>query len=222
MADFEASKIVKEYKTATGALRILDGVSLELNRGENIAVLGESGSGKSTFLHIVGTLDAPTSGTVTLAGESPLAYSGQQLAAFRNQKIGFIFQQHHLLPQLTALENVLVPVLATGQTSDESIARAKKLLDDVGLGDRLEHKPGLLSGGERQRVAVARALIQDPVLLLADEPTGSLDESNAESIGDLLMKVHADTILICVTHSRKLASTFQRQIHLQNGQFQQL
>ena len=219
MADFEATEIVKEYSTSSGALRILDGVSLEMNRGDNVAVLGESGSGKSTFLHIIGTLDSPTSGSVTLAGEQPLNYTGQQLANFRNQKIGFIFQQHHLLPQLTAIENVLVPVLAAGTTDDASVTRAQSLLTEVGLGDRMDHKPGLLSGGERQRVAVARALIQDPVLLLADEPTGSLDESNAESIGKLLMKVHADTILICVTHSRKLAETFQRQIHLQNGKF---
>ncbi len=219
MADFVASDIVKEFETPGEPLRILDGVSLELSRGENIAVVGESGSGKSTFLNIVGTLDSPTSGTVSLSGESPHEYRGAQLAHFRNQKIGFIFQQHHLLPQLTALENVLVPVIANGNADAQSVARAKQLLETVGLTDRQNHKPGVLSGGERQRVAVARALIQDPVLLLADEPTGSLDESNADAIGELLIEVQSDTILICVTHSHKLAAAFDRQAILENGNF---
>lgn len=219
MADFAAAEIVKEFATPAEPLRILSGVSLELDRGQNVAVVGESGSGKSTFLHIVGTLDQPTSGTVTLAGEQPLLYAGRQLAQFRNQQIGFIFQQHHLLPQLTALENVLVPAIATGRADQETVARAEHLLEKVGLADRQTHQPGVLSGGERQRVAVARALIQSPTLLLADEPTGSLDQANAESIGELLVEVQADTILICVTHSERLAESFQRRVRLERGQF---
>ena len=219
MADFVASDIVKEFDTPDGPLRILDGVSIELNRGDNLAVVGESGSGKSTFLHIVGTLDVPTSGTVELLGEHPLEYQGKSLADFRNHKIGFVFQQHHLLPQLAALENVLVPVIPDRRTDAESVDRARKLLDQVGLSQRMNHRPGLLSGGERQRVAVARALIQKPTLLLADEPTGSLDEANTDAIGKLLIEVQTDTILICVTHSEKLAAAFGRQVKLENGKF---
>lgn len=221
MADFLASDIVKEFTTPDGPLRILDGVTVELNRGDNLAVVGESGSGKSTFLHIVGTLDSPTSGSVELLGEKPHTYQGKSLAEFRNQKIGFVFQQHHLLPQLSALENVLVPVVADRRADAEAVERAEHLLDQVGLSQRMNHRPGLLSGGERQRVAVARALIQNPILLLADEPTGSLDEANTDAIGRLLIEVQADTILICVTHSEKLAAAFDQQVKLENGKFTQ-
>ena len=219
MADFSATDIVKEFETPTGPLRILDGISLEMNGGENVAVVGESGSGKSTFLHIVGTLDQPTSGHVQLHADEPLKLSGKALAEFRNDHIGFIFQQHHLLPQLSAVENVLLPVVAKGPADKESIERAQHLLEQVGLADRMEHRPGVLSGGERQRVAVARALIRSPDLLLADEPTGSLDQGNAESIGELLLTVGAETILICVTHSDRLAAKFGHQVRLENGKF---
>ena len=221
MADFTASNIVKEFETPTAPLRILDGVSVELNKGDNLAVVGPSGSGKSTFLHIAGTLDTPTSGSVELLGQDPFTYAEPELARFRNDQIGFVFQQHHLLPQLTALENVLVPVVANGSPSKETVDRAKELLGEVGLKDRMTHRPGELSGGERQRVAVARALIREPVLLLADEPTGSLDQANAETIGQILLKLQAkrSTMLICVTHSDRLASEFQKTVRLNNGKF---
>lgn len=221
MADFAAKEIVKEFKTPSQDLRILDGVSLELNRGDNVAIVGESGSGKSTFLHIVGTLDEATSGTVELLDQNVSGLKENQLAAHRNKNVGFIFQQHHLLPQLSALDNVLIPTLATGKPDGEKIERARSLLESVGLADRMTHKPGLLSGGEQQRVAVARALICEPVLLLADEPTGSLDAANAEALGALLLKVQQDSnaMLICVTHSEKLASVFARTLRLESGKF---
>lgn len=223
MADFEAKNIVREFRTPAGesALRILNDVSLDLNRGENVSIVGESGSGKSTFLQIIGSLDQATSGSVKLFDKEVSNLSEDELAAHRNRNIGFIFQQHHLLPQLSALDNVLVPTLATGKPSDIVIERARSLLDSVGLADRARHKPGLLSGGEQQRVAVARALICEPVILLADEPTGSLDSSNADMLGDLLLSVQqtSDAMLVCVTHSDKLASKFSRTVRLENGRF---
>ena len=147
MADFSASEIVKQFETSAGALRILDGVTVELDRGQNLAVVGPSGSGKSTFLQIVGSLDTPTSGTVDLLGTNPHELKGKQLAQFRNENVGFVFQQHHLLPQLTALENVLVPVLANGAVDSRATDAGRELLDQVGLGDRVDHRPGQLSGG---------------------------------------------------------------------------
>jgi len=219
MPDFVASAVTKEFETPTGSLRILDGISAELERGQNMAVIGDSGSGKSTFLHIAGTLDSPSSGNVCLIGNDLTELDENQLAHFRNENIGFIFQEHHLLPQLTALENVLLPIVATGATDSDSIKRAKDLLDSVGLSDRLGHRPAALSGGERQRVAVARALIREPILLLADEPTGSLDQANAEKTGQLLLDLQNqhNMILICVTHSSKLASVFQNKSRLVDG-----
>lgn len=219
MPDFVASAVTKEFETPTGSLRILDGISTELERGQNMAVIGDSGSGKSTFLHIAGTLDSPSSGNVCLIGNDLTELDENQLAHFRNENIGFIFQEHHLLPQLTALENVLLPIVATGATDSDSIERAKDLLDSVGLSDRLDHRPAALSGGERQRVAVARALIREPILLLADEPTGSLDQANAEKTGQLLLDLQNqhNMILICVTHSSKLASVFQNKSRLVDG-----
>jgi lipoprotein-releasing system ATP-binding protein len=221
MPDFVARDLVKEFETPTHPLRILDGVSVELDRGQNLAVVGDSGCGKSTFLHIAGTLDSPTSGSIDLLGTDPDQLTETQLAAFRNENIGFVFQEHHLLPQLTALENVLIPVVASGGTDQQSIDRAHMLLETVGLADRMTHRPATLSGGERQRVAVARALIRQPALLLADEPTGSLDQVNAEKIGQMLLELQLqnDTILICVTHSTNLAGLFQKQVRLENGRF---
>ena len=221
MVDFVATELVKDFETPGQPLRILDGVSSELNRGENLAVIGPSGSGKSTFLHIAGTLDSPTSGTVKLNGNDLGQLAEQDLAIFRNQNIGFIFQEHHLLPQLSALENVLIPILANGETDSQSVEQAKSLLEKVGLADRMMHRPGSLSGGERQRVAVARAMIRSPVLLLADEPTGSLDQANAQKVGQLLLDLQQEhnSILICVTHSEKLAGLFQKQVRLENGKF---
>lgn len=221
MPDFVASDLVKEFETPSEPLRILDGVSVELERGESLAVVGPSGSGKSTFLHIAGTLDSPTSGSIELCGTALDSLAEKNLANFRNDHIGFVFQEHHLLPQLTALENVLIPVVATGSTDDESVERAKSLLDSVGLGDRMTHRPAALSGGERQRVAVARAMVREPILILADEPTGSLDQANAEKIGELLLSLQKqnNSILISVTHSEKLANLFGKKVRLENGKF---
>ena len=222
MADFVAEKIVKEFEAADGKLRILDEIDLQLSRGDNVAILGPSGSGKSTFLHIAGTLDDATSGQITVCGENPSGLNESKLAQFRNRNIGFVFQEHHLMPQLSAIENVLVPTVASGGTGNAR-QRAKDLLDAVGLADRMDHRPGQLSGGERQRVAVARALICEPVLLLADEPTGSLDSKNSAAIGELLLRLQAEnnTMLICVTHSNELARLFSRRVELCDGRFVQ-
>lgn len=222
MPDFIAKDVVKEYETPTGPLRILDGVNVELDRGQNLAVIGPSGSGKSTFMHIAGSLDTPTHGDVHLDGQNPVELKPDELAHFRNENIGFVFQQHHLLPQLSALENVLVPVLANGSVDAESTDIARQLLEQVGLGERADHRPGQLSGGERQRVAVARSLIRKPALMLADEPTGSLDQQNAHVIGELLLRMQEshNTILICVTHSNVLAGLFQSKVTLNNGKFE--
>ncbi len=219
MADLVVAELTKSFPAAQGQLQILTGIDFELSRRENLVILGPSGSGKSTLLHIIGTLDQPTSGTVQLEGIDPFSLPAAELAKFRNRRIGFIFQEHHLLPQLSALENVVMPVLAERQVQTADIVRARELLERVGLGHRESHRPGQLSGGERQRVAVARALICQPALLLADEPTGSLDQLNAESIGDLLLDVqeHTGTMLICVTHSEPLAGRFQRQLRLNRG-----
>ena len=221
MSDFEAKHVVKEFESAAGAIRILDDINVVLDRGQNLAVVGPSGSGKSTFLHIAGTLDQPTSGSVKLQGQDPAGLNESELAKFRNHKIGFVFQEHHLLPQLTALQNVLIPVVANGPASADSVNRAEFLLESVGLEKRKQHRPAMLSGGERQRVAVARALICDPVLLLADEPTGSLDRKNADAIGQLLLELQSDNdaILICVTHSEKLAGLFSQRVQVENGKF---
>lgn len=221
MADFIATDIVKEFETTAEPLRILDGVSMTLDRGQNVAVVGPSGSGKSTFLNIAGSLDQPTSGTIELLGENPVGMTPNELAHFRNHRIGFVFQQHHLLPQLSALENVLIPVLATKTVDSESENRGKELLKQVGLDGRASHRPAQMSGGEQQRVAVARALIQSPTLLLADEPTGSLDQRNAEVIGELLLKMQDEhnAILICVTHSGHLADKFQQRVVINDGKF---
>lgn len=221
MSDFKANEIVKEFSTPSEPLRILDGVSVELDRGENLAVIGPSGSGKSTFLHIAGTLDRPTTGTASLLGQDLNQIPDKQLAAFRNQNIGFVFQEHYLLPQLSALENILVPIVAQGKTDKDSVDRANELLNRVGLAERAQHLPAQLSGGEKQRVAVARALIRNPVLVLADEPTGNLDSVNADRIGEILLDVpvQENAILICVTHSDRLAKQFQKQVRLEDGKF---
>lgn len=222
--DFLAEAIVKHYPTPTEPLEILRGVDVGLNRGENLAVVGPSGCGKSTFLQIAGTLDEPTSGSVELLGQRLDQLKTSALASFRNKNIGFIFQDHHLLPQLTAIENVLIPVVAHATATRESSERAKMLLAKVGLSERINHRPAELSGGERQRVAVARALINQPVLILADEPTGSLDPASAEGIGQLLLDLQSEqnAILICVTHSMDLAAKFQKQVRLEFGKFVEL
>jgi lipoprotein-releasing system ATP-binding protein len=210
----------KEYPTRSGPLPVLGGVSLAQDRGEAAAVTGPSGSGKSTLLHILGTLDRPTQGTVQLDGTDPFALSDTNLAVFRNKRIGFVFQDHHLLPQCSVLENVLVPTLVDRDTKPaDAEAFARELLDRVGLAGRLDHRPAELSGGERQRVAVARALVQKPALVLADEPTGNLDRKNAHAIGELLLELHRQqqTILVVVTHSGDLAKLFPARYEMADG-----
>ncbi len=210
----------KDYPTRSGPLPVLDGVSLTLEHSTAAAVTGPSGSGKSTLLHILGTLDTPTAGSVKLDGTDPFAFGPKTLAAFRNKRIGFVFQDHHLLPQCSVLENVLVPTLVNREaTSPDSEAYARELLNRVGLAERLDHRPAELSGGERQRVAVARALIQKPSLVLADEPTGNLDRKNAQAIGELLLDLHRqhNTILIVVTHSADLAKLFPTRFEMTDG-----
>jgi lipoprotein-releasing system ATP-binding protein len=214
---------------SAGALAVLDAVSLEVERGESLAIVGPSGSGKSTLLHIIGTLDRPTSGQVTLDGQDLGRLDESQIAAVRNRQIGFVFQAHYLLPQCTVLENVLVPTLATGRrktvptkskTDPESAAtRATRLLARVGLAERLGHRPGQLSGGERQRVAVVRALINQPQLLLADEPTGALDHASAQQLGQLLVELNREegVTLIVVTHALELAKRMGRILELRDG-----
>lgn len=215
--------VSKEYPTRSGTLSVLRGASLKLDRGAAVAVMGPSGSGKSTLLHILGTLDRPTGGKVTLDGTDPFALSEPELAAFRNARIGFVFQDHHLLPQCSVLENVLIPTLVNKTTQPaETEAYARQLLDRVGLGGRLDHRPAELSGGERQRVAVARALVLKPTLLLADEPTGNLDRTNAQSVGELLLQLHQHerNVLVVVTHSADLAKLFQQRFEMNDGTLQ--
>ncbi len=219
MSELVVTDVTKSFPTRAEALEVLRGVSLSLSAGENLAILGPSGSGKSTLLHIIGTLDRPTSGSVRLDGEDPFVLDEPKLAAFRSRRIGFVFQDHHLLPQCSMLENVLLPTIADGSTTAADADRAKLLLDRVGLAGRLEHRPAELSGGERQRVAVARALIRRPVLLLADEPTGNLDRTTTASIAKLLLELQQQeqTMMIAVTHSLELAALFQRQMELNEG-----
>lgn len=214
----EISHVAKEYPSPRGPLTVLSGVSLALKRGDSAAIMGPSGAGKSTLLYIAGGLEPPTAGVVTLDGTNPYQLAEKQLAAFRNQKIGFIFQDHCLLPQCSVLENVLIPTLVAHDAADAP-RRARELLDQVGLADRLDHRPAELSGGEKQRVALARALIRRPHLLLCDEPTGNLDEASAERVADLLMELHArqQTMLIVVTHSAALAARFPLRYELRHA-----
>lgn len=200
---------------------ILSDVELAVARGASIAIIGPSGSGKSTLLNLIGTLDSPTSGRITLDGQDLTTLTDLQLAEVRNRQIGFVFQSHHLLPQCTVLENVLVPTLATANEvlRDGAPSRARRLLDRVGLGARLRHRPGQLSGGERQRVAVVRALINEPQLLLADEPTGALDRASAEQMAELLVGLNSEVrvTLIVVTHSLELARRMGKVFELRDG-----
>jgi len=208
---------------AKGEVRAVDDVSLDIEPGETLGLVGESGSGKSTLLQIIGTLDRPTSGVVTLNGQDLNALNDLALAAVRNRQIGFVFQAHYLLPQCTVIENVLVPTLAIRNrtaTAEGCRDRADRLLKRVGLADRTAHRPGQLSGGERQRVAVVRGLINQPQLLLADEPTGSLDHASAQQLGQLLVELNREehVSLIVVTHARELAERMGRVMELRDGQ----
>jgi lipoprotein-releasing system ATP-binding protein len=217
------ANLTKDYPTRGGPLSVLRNVNLHLNRGDALAVMGPSGSGKSTLLHILGTLDRPTSGAVRLDNQDPLGLAEPQLADFRNRNIGFIFQDHHLLPQCSVLENVLIPTLVSRNDRRKIEEWARQLLDRVGLADRLDHRPAELSGGERQRVAVARALIHRPLLLLGDEPTGNLDRRTAQSVGQLLLDLHRQeqNILVVVTHSAELARQFPRRMEMIDGTLQE-
>ena len=217
----EVTELCKEFPTPSKPLSVLRGVTFQLEPGEALAMMGPSGSGKSTLLHVVGTLEPPTSGSVLFDGTDPFSLPQRKLATFRNRRIGFVFQDHHLLPQCTALENVLVPTLAQ-PTDDQAEGRARDLLDRIGLADRTEHLPSELSGGEKQRVAIARAFINRPTLLLADEPTGNLDRKNARAVAELFLELQQSEapMLIVVTHSVQLASRFPRQADLVDGSLQ--
>jgi lipoprotein-releasing system ATP-binding protein len=216
-------RVSKSYPTPRGELSILSDVSFTLERGDAVAIMGPSGSGKSTLLYILGALERPTSGTVTLDGRDPFTLGEREQAAFRNEHVGFVFQDHSLLPQCSVLENVLTPTLvaprvgASGREGDD--ARARGILQQVGLADRLDHRPGELSGGEKQRAAVARALIRNPTLLLCDEPTGNLDRVAADAVASLLLDLHAahTTILVVVTHSAALAERFPVRYEMGDG-----
>jgi lipoprotein-releasing system ATP-binding protein len=214
----EISEITKEYATPRGPLTVLSGVSLSLERGDAAAIMGPSGAGKSTLLYILGGLEPPTAGVITLDGRNPYQLPEKELAQFRNRMVGFIFQDHCLLPQCSVLENVLIPTLVAVDRDDYP-KRARELLEQVGLADRLEHRPAELSGGEKQRVALARSLIQRPHLLLCDEPTGNLDEASADVVAGLLLELHRrqETMLIVVTHSADLAARFPRRYELSHA-----
>ncbi|MDA0807298.1 MAG: ABC transporter ATP-binding protein [Planctomycetota bacterium] len=221
-ADISLIGLSKDFTGAAGQLSILRNVDLSLSRGDALAVTGPSGSGKSTLLYIVGMLDELTAGNIEVLGSDPTGMSESELAKFRNEHIGFIFQDHHLLPQCTVLENVLIPLLAGNGVADADEQRARELLTRVGLADRVTHRPAQLSGGERQRVAVCRALINQPEILLADEPTGNLDHATADAVGDLLLELSREqnVLLICVTHSTELANRFPQHMELRDGRLE--
>ena len=216
----QVSDLHKEYATPREPLVVLRGINFALNPGESLAILGPSGSGKSTLLNILGTLDTPTRGTVNFNGTDPFSLSASELAHFRARNVGFVFQDHHLLPQCTALENILITKLASGKITADDETRAKELLAKVGLTDRASHLPSELSGGERQRIAIARALMNKPTLLLCDEPTGNLDSKTSATIGHLILDLATanNTMIITVTHSPQLASLFHTQLHMNDGQ----
>ena len=214
------ANLAKDYPAPHGPLRVLSDVSFELSPGDAAAITGPSGSGKSSLLYVLGGLEPPTSGTVTLDGSNPYQLSPAALAAFRNRHVGFVFQDHCLLPQCTVLENVLVPTLVASSNGD--LARARDLVARVGLADRIDHRPAELSGGERQRVAIARALIRNPRLVLCDEPTGNLDHAAAANVASILLDLHraGDTILVIVTHSAELAARLPARFELRDSRLE--
>ncbi len=216
----KVSDLYKNFGNEPHRVGVLRGISFKMNEGESLAITGPSGSGKSTLLHCVGTLTRPSLGNIEINGKNPFNLTEPELARFRNQVIGFVFQEHHLLPQYSVFENVLIPTLAFPRKGHEVEKRARELLHRVRLDHRLDHRPSELSGGERQRVAVARALINQPSLLLCDEPTGNLDHATAQTVSSLLLELHSEEtgILIIVTHSLELADRFERRFELKEGE----
>ena len=214
----QTTELVKEYLVGEQTVAALRGVSVRIEKGEFVAVMGPSGSGKSTFMNLIGCLDSPTRGEYVLAGEAISALSGDALAAIRNQRIGFVFQQFNLLPRTTALDNVELPLLYAGVPAAERHERANKRLAEVGLADRMDHNPAQLSGGQQQRVAIARALVNNPVLILADEPTGALDSRTSVEVMALLQKLNRDGMtVVMVTHEQDIAAFARRNIHFRDG-----
>ena len=214
-----ATGIVKAYRTAAGEVSVLRGVDLEVGAGEMLAIIGASGVGKSTLLHVLGTLDRPDAGRLAFAGEDVFAFPESRLREFRNQSLGFVFQFHHLLPEFTALENVMMPLLIARVAEREARRTAEGLLEGLGLGDRGAHRPGELSGGEQQRVAVARALVRSPRALLADEPSGNLDRQTGDRLHDLLRRLNREKgiTVVVVTHNERLAAASDRRLRLEGG-----
>jgi lipoprotein-releasing system ATP-binding protein len=222
MSEFRAEGITKRFALGSREFEILKGVDLSVAPGESLAILGVSGAGKSTLLHILGGLEHPSSGRVTFDGRDLYTMPPPALAQFRNQRLGFVFQFHHLLPEFSAEENVMMPCLLAGWRRDRARARAAEVLGAVGLSERVHHRPGKLSGGERQRVAIARALVLSPPIFLADEPTGNLDPATAGSVEDLLLQLISDagTAVVLVTHNEHLASRLGKKRYLVDGQLQ--
>ena len=210
LAVLDVVGVSKRYQGPSGPVAVLSGIDLRLDAGDSVSIVGPSGSGKSTLLHILGALDPPSAGTVRFDGIDPYSLDERRLAAFRNRQVGFVFQDHHLLPQCSVLENVLIPTLVADGTAAGFRSRALDLLEQVGLGHRLHHRPGELSGGEKQRVSIARALVCHPHLVLCDEPTGNLDHEATEAVAGLLLELHRSqrTILVVVTHNLDLAQRF--------------
>lgn len=219
----ECHSVIKKFREGEGELVVLNGVDLEVRNNETVAIIGASGSGKTTLLQIIGGLDDPTSGEVRITGRSLGAMNEAQKGDIRNRSVGFIYQFHHLLPEFTAEENVAMPLLIRRQKRDEALRQARELLSRVGLGLRLDHRPGELSGGERQRAAVARALITRPSLVLADEPTGNLDAGNGEQVLELMLELNREfeTSLVVVTHDMAIARRMSRVLRLEDGKLQQ-